>query len=72
MSIAALNFAFSCDLPPLTKLVFLALADYVDHDGQWKVKHSTLEKATGLARRSAIRPVDALVQLGLLETDETR
>lgn len=72
MSIAALNFAFSCDLPPLTKLVFLALADYVDHDGQWKVKHSTLEKKTGLSRRSIIRHVDALVQLGLLETEETR
>lgn len=72
MSIRALNFAFECDLPPLTKLVFIAIADYVDDHGQWKIKHSTLEKKTGMSRSSIIRHVRDLVNLGLLQIDQTR
>lgn len=76
MSIKALNWAFSTYIEnPSAKLTLIALANYASHprgtpEGQeecWPMQ-STLSEITSLNRRTVIRSLKLLVDLGLIST----
>lgn len=76
MSIKALNWAFSTYIEtPSAKLTLIALANYASHprgtpEGQeecWPMQ-STLSEITSLNRRTVIRSLKILIDLGLIST----
>lgn len=72
MSLEALTWAFRQDLPTGEKFTLVAICDYVDHNGEWHIKYSTLARKTSQARETIMRQVERLKARGLLETRETR
>jgi hypothetical protein len=72
MSIKHLNAAFNTDLPSGIKFTLVAICDYVDDNGEWRIKHETLAAKTGHSRRTIVNHVDELVRRGYLEVTHTR
>lgn len=67
MSIDALSWAFSLDLPgPATKLTLLALANYANEDHESYPSQKTLSKRTCLSERAIRKHLVILEELGIL------
>lgn len=73
MSVRAVSWAFEQKLKTSSKLVLLALADYVGQDGEAYPSIETLESKTSLERKAIFRALRVLKDIGYIEdTGERR
>jgi hypothetical protein len=72
VSVRAIAAVFECsNLPPVPRLVLLALADHADHDGYAWPAIDRLAQKTGLHRRTVKRSLDEAVLAGELRRTTT-
>ncbi|EIU1681411.1 helix-turn-helix domain-containing protein [Pseudomonas aeruginosa] len=69
MSIKAMNWAWEQSLPPVPKLVLMALADNADDHGYCWPKMKTIAAKCSTSERTVQRTIKTLLAAGLLKKD---
>ena len=69
MSIKVMTWAWEQELPPLTKLVLMAIADHCDDEGYAWPGIKGISKKCGVAHRTVQRQVEELQAKGILKVE---
>ena len=71
MSFQAMSWAVKQTVDPREKLILIILANYADPKGNCWPSMATLAKDTGYCRRTILRSIHEMAQIGLLSYQKT-